>query len=177
MTRINLVTGMVVLAFFVCLAPAGAQDFEVARSGGAAIAGGETGSRAALSFDLAFLSGLAQRGVDAACLELRIPGAGQEETVEFYAFPATSAWSSAGLTAETFPDWSEEAVAYWTIDPPDYARSGGYVRLDLRELVESWRTGTRTNRGVVIVSPQIDSQTLGDALASAKIKIVAGPRP
>ncbi len=176
MSRIKLLTGMVVLALFVWLAPAGAEDFDVTSSEAAALAGAEEGSQAALAFDLAFLSSLAHRGVDVAFLELRIPGAGQEETAEFYAYPATSTWTATGLAAENFPERSEQAVAYWTIDPPDYARSGGYVRLDLRELVESWRTGEETNRGIVLVSPQLNAETLGDALASAKIKLVVGPR-
>lgn len=142
----------------------------------AAVAPAERGApaQAAFLFDVSGLPQGGNRVVDEALLEWEVPGVSSEGLTEFFAYAVIQTWSVAGVEAGTVPACDEEEIAHWTIEPPDYARHGGFVRLDLTGLVQAWVDQSETNHGIVVVCPTLAAEGLDGRLGTARLVVKCG---
>ena len=91
----------------------------------------------------------------------------------FAAYPIRSDWDQREVRAgEEEVAVDEEPTATWEISPLDYERNGGFVRLDLTDLAQSWRGRDRANHGVMIVAEGIDAEVLQAGLSQLKLVLL-----
>ena len=143
-----------------------------------AVAPAERGApaQAVFLFDVSGLRSGGDRVVEEALLEWEAPGVTAEGLTEFFAYAATQTWSVAGVEAGTVPAYEPEELAHWTIEPPDYGRHGGFVRLDLTNLVQAWADRSKSNYGIVVVCPTLAAESLEDRLETARLVVRCGVR-
>ncbi len=126
-------------------------------------------AKVAVQFDLSGYG--ATDAVGEAVLEWTVPGVPSDGLSEFTAYPITGGWTVAGIAQETVPAAGETPAAHWTIEPPDYERHGGLVRLDITELARSWAGGLIQNHGVVIAVDGVPRTGLSAALSGVRLRI------
>jgi hypothetical protein len=134
----------------------------------------EAPAQAAFLFDVSGLPQGANRVIEEAFLEWEAPGVSSEGLTEFFAYGVTQTWSAMGVEAGTVPTYNEEEIAHWTIEPPDYAKHGGFVRLDLTALVQAWADRSATNHGIVVACPTLAAETLDGHLGTARLVVKCG---
>jgi hypothetical protein len=114
--------------------------------------------------------------IDEAFLEWEAPGVSSEGLTEFFAYAVTQPWSAVSVEAGTVPAYDEEEIAHWTIDPPDYAKHGGFVRLDVTQLVQAWVDRSISNHGIVMACPTLAAESLDGRLGTARLVVKCGVR-
>lgn len=124
-------------------------------------------TKVALKFDLSGMRQGQGRRVFDAFLNWELTGVPTEETSEYTAYPATSAWTATGET----PAAAADPAGSWEITPESYDRLGGLMRLDLRTLAGRWADGSTTNYGVVLTMPGLSGEALSSQLANARLEV------
>jgi hypothetical protein len=132
-------------------------------------------TRVALQFDLSGLPSGENRQIHRALLNWRVNGVPSDRHSEYSVYPITGAWTVAGAGGGTPVSIAEETAASWDIDPLDYQRNGGgFIRLDITNLVQSWVGSAESNYGVVITTADVNRQTAADQLAEAELTVRYG---
>ncbi|NNF05916.1 MAG: DNRLRE domain-containing protein [Candidatus Eisenbacteria bacterium] len=128
-----------------------------------------------LSFDLSGLRSGEGRVIDEAYLEWIVPSLPSDGLVEFSIHQMESGWDETRVAAgQDTPDWKPDEESGWSIEPLDYQRHGGLVRLSVRTLVESWLEGTEQNHGLFIKFTEKPSAQLPGELSEARLVIRYG---
>lgn len=105
-------------------------------------------------------------------MDCTLSGVADDSRSEFVAFPVQSSWTGSGIQNEEIPDIAGDPASSWSIDVLDYDRnSGGFLRLDLRDLVRGWASGEVENYGIVVETPDVSGQSLTNDLGSAHLVI------
>ncbi len=131
-------------------------------------------TKVALKYDLSAMREGADRFVAAAVLDWRISGITSGERVTFTAHEPTTSWTATGIGAGTLPTISEDAMTEWDLEDLDYSRLGGFMRLNLTELVDGWAAGTTPNLGIVVETPDLSGNTLSSELQKAQLTVYYG---
>jgi len=132
-------------------------------------------TRVAIRFDVSQLPTGTHRVITRALVEWTVSGLTAQSECNIYGYPILQSWTAEGAASgrETV-EAGEVEVAVWAVEPPDYARRGGYVRLDLLDLVRDWEHGGTANHGVVITFSDIDRGDLGQVLNTARLNMRLG---
>jgi len=127
-----------------------------------------------VQFDLSGIRSGSNRTLNEAFLEW-IPNSVSDDTrTEFSVFEVTSPWEQEGVTDGDLSITADtEAKGSWEVEPDDYERVGGLVRLNILELVEQWLATPNSNYGLMIT---IDGagEGISDELGSMKLIIRYG---
>ena len=162
----------VLLSLLVMPVVAGADVLKVAPTQAVILPSDGSGvTRVALLFDLSDMRGGSGRKINAAHLQWSITGVSANERSEFFLHEATSAWTEAQVAAEGNIDYTEDPVVGWEIEPLDYERNGGLVKLDVKKLVQEWCETPSGNYGVVVATTDLSSLTLTNQLGNARLVV------
>ena len=132
-------------------------------------------TRVALLFDLSSIPGGEGRAIDAAVLDWRIPSAPEGERCSFALHAVTGGWTAVSVAGGGTVTCDEAPAAEWDIEPLDFHRlNGGFLRFDLKALVQAWTDGTRANYGVVIQTSDVGGDALSQDLSGAVLTVYYG---
>ena len=70
------------------------------------------------------------------------------------------------------PTISAEGESDWAIGPADYAKTGGFTRLDLTALVADWASGESENYGVVVSTDAVSAEALLSQASEARLVVL-----
>ena len=155
---------------------AGADVLEVAPTTAAVTADDESGiTKVVVSFDLSRLRSGEGREIHHALVQWTVAGVPSDEVSEYAAYGVTEAWTAAGVGENGIPDSDADACGRWDIYPRDYERNnGGFVKLDVRDLVEEWAAGERTNYGLVLEMSDLNGASLVNQLGNIRLLLRYG---
>ncbi|NNF07758.1 MAG: hypothetical protein HKN21_13425 [Candidatus Eisenbacteria bacterium] len=136
---------------------------------------GSGGSHVVFLFDLSELRTGEGRVIDEAFLDWVVPNLSSDEEILFAVYRMESSWNAVQVaTGLELPLWDSDEVSGWSIEPLDFQRHGGLVRLNLRPLVEDWLDGTQANHGVFVEFSDSPSVELASELNAARLIIRYG---
>jgi hypothetical protein len=126
-------------------------------------------------FDVSGMRQGSGRRIESAFLEGVIAGVPSDRRSTYNAYPVSSEWSSVSVASGAEPTLSATEVAVWEIEPLDYQRNGGgFVRFDIRDLVDSWSKGTAPQHGVAISTLDVPASALAGHLSALRLVIRYG---
>jgi len=133
-------------------------------------------TQVALYFDLSSLPNGEKRVVDMAHLEWTPTNKAVEESCIYTAAEISASWTALGATNEGLVSVSSEKAAKWRVEPTDFERTAGIVKLELTSNVTAWADGARTNHGIVITSAALSRSDAQARLGNARLVIRYGYR-
>lgn len=128
-----------------------------------------------LLFDISGLRAGEGRSIDNAFVDWRISGVPSDRRSEYKAYVMVSSWDTATMFGVN--ESEEHELATWTIWPQNYERNqGGVVRLDVRDAVVQWSSGSRANFGILVSTLDVSRAVIGQQLEHATLTITYGFR-
>ena len=170
MKAITRILGLGLLVLTVTTGKASADVLRVAPSEAVVLQSDEAGLTCiALRFDVSGMREGSGRVIFSGNLEWTIQGVASDEGSEFFVHEITEDWQEAQVQETETVEYSATPLHQWEIWPLDYERVGGFVRLNLLSLVESWCD--HDNYGVVVTTPDVAAEVLGRQLANARLVV------
>jgi len=138
--------------------------------------GGGPETEVAFYFDLSSLPDDEGRVIDMAHLEWTPSDEAVDEAGAFTATEINASWTAEVAALEGLTSLAETRASKWRVEPSDFERTAGLVKLDLTELVTAWANEDRTNYGVRILSGVLSRIDAGNTLGNARLVIRYGYR-
>lgn len=130
----------------------------------------------ALYFDLSGLPGGEKRVINMVHLEWTPSSQLSNQAGTYTAQEITGNWTAQGVGINGLSEVSSEMAALWRVEPGDFERTSGIVRLELTSSVDAWTKGVRTNHGVVVSSNLLSRSVALSQLSSVRLVIRYGYR-
>ena len=132
-------------------------------------------TRVALQFDFSGMRSGEGRQIHRALLDWKVSGVPSDRHSEYALYPITEAWTTAGAAAGTRVSTAADATASWDFEALDYQRNGGgFIRLDVTDLVRDWVGGEESNYGFVVTTADVSRQAIADQLSKAELTVRYG---
>lgn len=134
-------------------------------------------TKAVLLYDLSGLASGEGRVIDAALVDWQLAGVPASDESEYTAYAATVPWTEATAVASGVGHIAVDAmpVAEWEFTTTDYDRNnGGFVRLNLTDVVAGWANGSVQNYGVVVTTNDVSRTNMTNSLNGALLTVRYG---
>jgi hypothetical protein len=134
-------------------------------------------TKAVLLYDLSGLVAGDGRQIDAALVDWHLTGVPSAHESEYNAFAASAAWTEGTAEASGVGNIANgtSPAAEWTVTTTDYDRNdGGFVRLNLTDLVASWANGSLANYGIVVTTDDVSRTNVANSLSQAVLTVRYG---
>lgn len=170
MTSINCtIVGLAALALFGCVGMAQARTTQLSPSSATQMAAvqGLPDARVLFEFDEDSARPGDGEKLDAAYLVWTVSGLSPEATSSFGLYVPTAEQRGGGAGQRVL---EAEARQTWDIEPQEYQRSGGLVRIDITELVSGW-LGGGSNLGVALGTTSLSGQSFAGQVSNARLVV------
>ena len=95
------------------------------------------------------------------------------DTLSYFYLYAVPESASPSTGPSDVPETSEEdLIDVWEFSPFFLAaHGGGHIRFDLTQVAKQWASGTKTNKGLVVKTADVNAGTLGDQITKVTLAI------